>query len=481
MARVDDWHDPGPRSHFLAEIVEPPNWRRVLLRLVGRWTALLALAAAVAALVVTVRWRLVDPEGPGRPLYWVHDHIILPAWGYGWTAIHPYGVIWITLLAVVALLAMVGWMVRFAPVRTLQQRLTLAMVQRPRSRGWLIAWHQWARRFGLRPLLFEQIILHERRLAMDDLTAAAPDDPKQRATAVRRLATATVTSTTLLDRGGADPQAPLTAIRMLAETAVLLVMTGADAYGRTPDAEARALETIADALSTEVARSVGTEAFYVANLGMALDDFDWRRPAIEIAALLREAGDPPVDGVASIWSRSEVLRDIAEAVSRRLSVIETLRHSLERESERRLIQAGLPAEMIGVPDPVAARLSVLAALLLAHDLGAPHIALDVVEAMDDLALITAMSGDAEDDPRIAPLIETTKALTAMAIDTDIYRLTAQLAGQSASSLENLYREADDILSVGDHQHLQAQAGVYAQAAGRTVEANADPAGLRGAL
>lgn len=467
----------GPRSHFLTAVAPAPRRRHMALRLGLRWLVVLALAAGGTLLFQAVRARAFDPEGPGRVLYWLHDHVALPAWGHAWTAIAPYGTIWMAAAGLLAGLALGGWLLGLAPLRALQRRLSVALVRRPVWRDRLVAWHRRASRFGLRPRLFEEVLRHERRLALDALAGmrtGGRNGTARIAAAARRLAAISLVEARLADRIAGDSAAPrMTAVPLLAETAVILTLEGVPAGSRMAGTVAGDLEELTDGLAVRVAGAFGWESMDARRLAEPADDFDRRRLAAEIVALLREPGE------AAPGARIAMLRDVIESTGRRLAVIEGLRHGLERDTASRLIRVGASSlQLQGAPEPGAGRLAVLAALLLGHRLDAPHIGLDMIEAVDGLALVAALVGDAARDNRVRPLFEMARALSLGAVDTDIYRLGARLAAREDPAFRALIAEAGDILLPGDRDVLLAEERAFALAAGFD-SGMAEPDGMEG--
>ena len=95
------------------------------LRRIREWAvAAVAATTALAALAVSQRW--FDPHGWFRPVYAVHDNLVLPALGVLWTAAFPWGFVYVipgtTALALsVGLALLVGFYILFTG-RRLPQR-----------------------------------------------------------------------------------------------------------------------------------------------------------------------------------------------------------------------------------------------------------------------------------------------------------------------------------------------------------------------
>lgn len=466
----------GPRSHFLTAVAPAPRRRHIALRLGFRWLVVLALAAGGTVLVRALRARAFDPEGPAKALYWLHDHVALPAWGHAWTTIAPYGAIWLAAVGLLAGLGLGGWLLGQAPLRALQRRFTLALVRRSAWRDRLVAWHRRASRLGLRPRLFEEVLRHERRLTVDALSGVRQGGQGGEAgiaAAARRLAAISLVEARLADEAGGDRAAPrLAMLPRLAETAVILSLQGAPEGRQMAAAVARDLEELTDTLAWRVAEASGWERFDAGRLAELVDDFDRPRLAAEIVALLREPGE------TAPAARIAMLREIAESSSRRLAVVEGMRHSLERDTGSRLIGLGSPHQAQGLPEPRAGRMAVLAALLLGHRLEAAHIGLDTIEAWDGLALVAALAGDEAREDRARPPFELARALTLGAVDTDIYRLGARLAAREDPAFRALLAEAGDVLQPEDRDVLLADERALALAAGFDP-GMAEPGGMEG--
>lgn len=73
---------------------------------------LLVTTGVVLFLVATAAtW--FDTNGPWRPIYALHDNVWLPFQGVTWTAIFPYGVIWLLIAAGLLTLLLseyLGWL-----------------------------------------------------------------------------------------------------------------------------------------------------------------------------------------------------------------------------------------------------------------------------------------------------------------------------------------------------------------------------------
>lgn len=56
-----------------------------------RAVTVLTFVTLIAFIMVIIKRRVLHPEGAGYPLYWLHDHVILPVYGYTYLNIHPWG------------------------------------------------------------------------------------------------------------------------------------------------------------------------------------------------------------------------------------------------------------------------------------------------------------------------------------------------------------------------------------------------------
>jgi hypothetical protein len=90
--------------------------------------------AAVAIFVWAVTMQYLDPNGLGRPIYWLHDTAYLWIKGQVWVRLFPYALVWVIPLVVLSALAAVEFLLPIRPIAYLQRHAILAMVRRERTR-----------------------------------------------------------------------------------------------------------------------------------------------------------------------------------------------------------------------------------------------------------------------------------------------------------------------------------------------------------
>lgn len=119
---------PSSRIRFRSPLLQaPPKVESLgrVTRLTRRWV-FLGISGFVFALVIF--FLLVQPygrNGPGWPLYWLHDTVYLPFKGYTFTLYHPSSWIWWGLIFTLAIL----WTLSFATDRSLILRSHVALLK----------------------------------------------------------------------------------------------------------------------------------------------------------------------------------------------------------------------------------------------------------------------------------------------------------------------------------------------------------------
>ena len=174
----------GGRSTLLRAGLVPDPVRSPLARM-ARYAALAIRYAALAALAATsvvavlsileigVAW--LDPLGPARPIYLMHDEVWLQLRGRFWTAIFPENLLWLTAVIGSVALALVESLGIASPVRRSQLfALRLAIHHLPNL---LISWQSFLRRFGMRQGLAEALLREMRDEALAEFTEIGNPDP----------------------------------------------------------------------------------------------------------------------------------------------------------------------------------------------------------------------------------------------------------------------------------------------------------------
>jgi hypothetical protein len=145
---------------------------RVLLR---RWgaAAIALIAAAAPALAVAERW--FDPGWFFRPLYAIHDNILLPVVGRLWTAWFPWGLLYLIPGIVMAALTAAGFMSGRRPLASLQRRTILAAAREDAGPDLLCSAHRLQCRHGLPGRFMRMVIANAADAAVDAILFAPPD------------------------------------------------------------------------------------------------------------------------------------------------------------------------------------------------------------------------------------------------------------------------------------------------------------------
>ena len=145
---------------------------RFLLR---RWSAIAValIAGAAPALAVAERW--FDPGGFFRPLYAIHDNILLPAVGRLWTAWFPWGLLYLVPGIVMAALTAAGFMSGRRPLARLQRRIILAAAREDAGPDLLCSAHRLQCRHGLPGGFMRMVIANAADAAVDAVLFAPPD------------------------------------------------------------------------------------------------------------------------------------------------------------------------------------------------------------------------------------------------------------------------------------------------------------------
>lgn len=117
-----------------------PRQNRGLPGKVVRRRLLGVLTAAVLMLTgaVILRFRLLDPQGWGYPLYRFHDDVLLPIIGYGWRLYQPWSLIWWGIGGVFALVGLAQFLSAPTLLHLPRLRLTHYLLSRPRYHGLLV-------------------------------------------------------------------------------------------------------------------------------------------------------------------------------------------------------------------------------------------------------------------------------------------------------------------------------------------------------
>lgn len=169
-----------PASPFLRAAPGPaaplPGRR---LRSARPWVVAAAATAALAALAVSQRW--FDLHGWFRPLYAVHDNLVLPALGRLWTAAFPWALCYVLPGGVALVLALTGSLSGRRPLAALQRAVILAVAQRHRRGfsgiGLLTTAHRLQVGYGVPGHFMRLVIADAAAAAVDAAVFAARRDP----------------------------------------------------------------------------------------------------------------------------------------------------------------------------------------------------------------------------------------------------------------------------------------------------------------
>jgi hypothetical protein len=162
---------PMPPSPLLRAAPDEAQ-RRSLLR---RWSAVAFTLMAATAPVLAVAQRWFDPGGVFRPLYAIHDDILLPAVGRVWTAWFPWGLLYLIPAGVAAVLTTAGFMSGRRPLCALQRRVILAAARRDAGADLLCGAHRLQCSYGLPGRFMRMVIANAANAAIDAILFSAPD------------------------------------------------------------------------------------------------------------------------------------------------------------------------------------------------------------------------------------------------------------------------------------------------------------------
>ena len=128
--------------------------------------------AALLPLAAAQHW--TDPHGWLHPLYAIHDTVVLPALGVAWTAVFPWGLLYLVPGVAAGSLALAGWLSGRRPLAALQRRVILAAARRPGGPGLVCACHRLQVRHGLPGRFTRVVIANAAAAAVDAVVFAVP-------------------------------------------------------------------------------------------------------------------------------------------------------------------------------------------------------------------------------------------------------------------------------------------------------------------
>ncbi|CUH70187.1 hypothetical protein TL5118_04162 [Thalassovita autumnalis] len=136
----------------IAQAGRPRNWTR-------RWLSVLLLVSSFSWLCWAVASQWFDPSGPVRLLYVIHDVMWLPLYSAVWTAIFPWGVVWLLPVTLVSGLALLEFLGAWRVVRGFQTWVLRLLIVR-NWHGLLLPSYSRVRRTGA-VTLAEAVTLEE--------------------------------------------------------------------------------------------------------------------------------------------------------------------------------------------------------------------------------------------------------------------------------------------------------------------------------
>lgn len=143
------------------------------LRRIREWTVTaVAAAAALAGAAVSQRW--FDPHGWLRPLYAVHDNLVLPALGVLWTAAFPWGFVYVIPGTAALALLVFGSLSGRRPFAALQRAAILALARRPSGPAVITTVHRLQSGYGVPGRFMRMVIADAAAAAVDAVVFAAP-------------------------------------------------------------------------------------------------------------------------------------------------------------------------------------------------------------------------------------------------------------------------------------------------------------------
>ena len=414
-----------PVSRYLAPLLErrdPALFRRLAVR----WTLCVLLAGGLGSLAYGTRARWFDPHGPGHAAYWLHDAVYLPLKGHLWTQGLPYVLVPWTIVLLLALTGLAGYLSGRPLLRAAHAGLTRRALARPAAAALLDRWHAITAAGPLRARHLEMIVEQE-RLDLLEALDGVPGAPPVLSVG-GRLAMVTALSARLRLRCAAAPAVQVGVAADLFETLLRLER----AAGAAPP---RDLRHAIDTLSARLAECLGSFTSPPAASPGAADPFAAGTLIGEARALLaimeeRRRLNRPADPV--------VLRAAAAAVAERSSRLQLLRVA----AERRLSGYAADPPMLETPAPAGGRVALLIALAVGHEAAEPELALAYLDALSGVDFARA----AGLPPEAAAFADT---WLAEAPDLPHWRLAAPLIGGSPSGTGTYPTMAVP----GDDEHL----------------------------
>lgn len=163
------------RSTLLRAGLVPASGRGPLAWIM-RYAGLAITAFLLVFVLIAIGDAWLDPLGPARPVYLLHDEVWLQFRGRFWTARFPESLVWLAVAIGPAALAMVEFLGVASPVRRAQLFALRLMIRR--LPNLLISWQSLLRRFELRAGLMEALLREMRDEALADFTEIGISDPQ---------------------------------------------------------------------------------------------------------------------------------------------------------------------------------------------------------------------------------------------------------------------------------------------------------------
>jgi hypothetical protein len=386
--------------------------RHVLSRRRGTVATTLAVVLAVA---VSTQLQLL-PLSAGYALYWAHDRVALPFWGYTWTFFSPYSAVWWSLAAICTVVWMVTFVTRWSAVRRPHTRLCRLVIirfvarsdQSHRFVARLVTGIEWLARRGLVSELLVEVAQLEQTNALRVFIAHGGSDQEL----ARRLVRVTNLFARLRCGGRSTRVDKWWAAAVWHQTLMWIEMRGARvAVG-------------GDVLTREL---LTTGNYVVGRLGEPKADSaslpdrligDLQRVVTDLGVPPGTENSPQSPVLGSASQRLDEIQTLAEHIgsdwrTRRGSVVD-----FEADTE--------DPELLEVLGVIAMSIGLYAAL----GAGSPSLAMAYVSAFEALRFLQYLVAESHD------VMEIARGLSGRAPVADHYRFAGELAASNALRLEN---------------------------------------------
>lgn len=138
-----------------------------------RWLLLSVLTVAVVLTVAGGVLRQSAMEGPGRFLYQLHDSVWLFLKGWLWTALFPYGLVILTVLAALAFTVLLEFLLGVSPLRSMHRHILVRAFLNRAGRALLVGAHRLRLPLGYARTVLATEIERSQRLLLQQLESGS--------------------------------------------------------------------------------------------------------------------------------------------------------------------------------------------------------------------------------------------------------------------------------------------------------------------